>query len=976
MPENTYEGIWVDCIVHIIGWFQISAVLNTTSGNYFPETDNNGQPVSGPGWIAYEKPGASPGDIVIIYTLETTGANGAFVPVGWDTSTILWDLINPGGLSYFLEAQHFKVSVNKSDLITALPHAGGTYTPANPHNPFGHQDILWKNVTSYYGIPGPGNLDNPYFVRWAIPSFGVRLIIWTDECCLANAITTLPPAPPIDIPPPWTIDPGAPGPGTPTIGGGEGGGSGSIGMTPQPGQSEGISGLSFGNGRKGDNPSFRTLSPRSSSAFINKVPGTSPKHYNLSSSYQVSLYSAEDHPFGYRYRTGPNDLQVIRRAVPIGLPYQYKANSYIDEHLITKKDDKFIISATPATLASIGIGASTAAVALSATTSRSQPTPNLRGSASQNAPNASGGQSDTVKRTTQYDALEGVPGLPGARVDQRSLGGFNNRRFTTAADVDFDTSKYMANAGVQGRSADVLQKDNYKASKDLKSSSKGNATTNLAGLSQRSIELNASIKNSTFTKGYAQSRQPRFNGINISKASRIRAHGKLQNIKDPNNRFDISFMPLRSVSDAGPPGILSIVRGNVEGAVTVILRQSFFVNSNNSSYGVVLDASPIEFGMVNPPTPGTYVIANPTCLPGQGSLPDIVAGGNTWAFAQLVVTLLTTEGVTIAQSVYTYSPSHQGDTDIIAPNRLPVGLMRDLDINSSANTTYEGTFSQTAANQAEWYKAEPSVIVERTAGNTNSTVSIVLKSTVTALTQVPSFRPLLEIYNDNVLITNDESLSAFVGGPCGALPGWINPSTSTALANGGTHTACLGTAGLGGAGGTSAYIVNSAGIIQSGPYNPGIYAGTHQCFLCFKYNAVNGITDSTYINSDTNYRIRVYNNGPSSSLYGYVLYTSGLKVKAPGNFLSLGSDGYIDGTFTSHHCNQMLKIRNANNGQEVERFSDYINGRIYLGSGSFPGYGANSSLRLQATYGDTIKVFRPGYDNLYSSENLVAEFTI
>ena len=190
------------------------------------------------------------------------------------------------------------------------------------------------------------------------------------------------------------------------------------------------------------------------------------------------------------------------------------------------------------------------------------------------------------------------------------------------------------------------------------------------------------------------------------------------------------------------------------------------------------------------------------------------------------------------------------------------------------------------------------------------------------------------------------------------------------------NTTGPGNSGLGGKGGTSAFITDQYGNINSGPFNPSLYGGTHQCYLLFKYSEVSAINDRDPISQGTNYRIRVYNNGPYSDKYGYVLYTTGLRIPAPSGAITV-SNGQASGTIATYHCNQLIKIRNKRTGIEVERMSNWINGSVELAAGptdSGPTWGPE--IRLDAIVGDVLEIFRPGYDNLYSSENLVGELTV
>lgn len=956
------QGIWVDCIIKVIGWFQISNNLNINTNNYLPETDASGNPVSGDGWVSYEKPGAQPGDIVIIYSLQTIPFDGTILP-NVNISNVVWDLINPHGVDYFYDTYNYKYSVNPGDLVSYFPHAAGPLGPTNPDNPLGFLDILWKRATSYYELPGPGNTDNPLFVRQAIPSFGVRVTVWTNNCCIANELTTLPPSPPPpEIPPP--PPPEEPGPPTDTDIPNEGGSGGVINAT-----SKSIGGRinsSFGNSNKGDNPSFRSYRNLGTRKYVAKIPGTSPLHWNFDSSYIRSVYDDESKTFKTSYRAGNSDLKEVRNAVPVGLDYQLKYGNNINIASLNKSKNQFFITASEGVLENLGL-IRNASYNLSSIKTKLQEIAGSRGSNSNLVVNK--GSSDLEKLNNVFNRIENRIDLSSNSATAKTLGGFN--RELRSSDY---ASKFISKIGIQPRNSEVINSENSLSAKENLSDGKGRVYSGLGGITNRGIQIRNGLSKSIFKEGYTNSFQKRIKGIDISKASK--SHGNIINeaIKDESNKYSIDHMNLKSVNDLGPAGVLVVIKGkNIEHEHTLILKQSFFVKTQSSQYSIVIASYPMTFGVVNPVTPGFYAIATPICLPDQGSLPDIIANGITWTFSQLISTLQDLEGNIISQQVSSFLPSLSGDADIVSPNKLPVGLMRDLDLLDTSNTTYEGTISSLAPDQSNWHLYEPSVILQRSTPDTNSTVSLVLKSTIAGLSNNPPIRPIIELYNNSILLSSGP-LSAFVGGPCSALPGWYDVITGTGKSNGGSHTACLGSAGLGGAGGSSAYIKDSNGIILSGPYNPAVYAGSHQCFLSFKYGA--GVTDSSFINTSTDYRLRVYNNGPPSDLNGYGIFTAGLKIKPVTASISVDTGSYLMGYIATNHCNQIIKIRNITKNKEIERQSNHINGNIDLGSGSFAGFGAQSSLRLEANTGDVINLYRPGYDNLYSSRNLIASITV
>jgi hypothetical protein len=443
-------------------------------------------------------------------------------------------------------------------------------------------------------------------------------------------------------------------------------------------------------------------------------------------------------------------------------------------------------------------------------------------------------------------------------------------------------------------------------------------------------------------------------------------------VTDPLERFKISFVPLRLMNGGTPtPAVMSIIEANVDTSLTLLVGNTFTINTSQGATTYSMGSQAVEFGRFNPVQPGMYVISNPLCTPGQGFMPDIIAGGQTWNFAQLITTLMTIEGSVLAQNVYTFNPAPANATDIVAPNKLPIGLMQSMDLATTAEFNYEGTVAYGGAEQSVWYKSEPSVIV--TPISATQTVSIVLKSTVTALTQTPPFRPVLELYNDSAIsrdpyvVTAAESV--FIGSSLSQYPGWFNSPFAS-------NTTGPGNSNLGGKGGTSAFVVDSNGNIVSGPFNPGLYAGTHQCYLLFKYSSISSLNDRDPVSQGTNYRIRVYNNGPYSDKYGYVLYTSGLRIPAPVGSIAVSS-GKASGTIVTYHCNQLLKVRNRRTSQEIERMSNWNDGAIELAAGpTDSGITWGPEIRLDAIPGDVLEIFRPGYDSLYSSENLIGEIAI
>src|SRR3990167_9302869 len=142
---------YADCALRFIGWFQVSGNLDNTSGLFFPETAIDGSYVSGPGWQAFKVPGGDPGDIVAIYDLSMlTSLGGAVSNNAAVVGQVLWDLVNPCGLSYWVQNYSGRMCVNRSDIISQFPHPANPLIQPNPWNPNGQPYLIWKRVTSYY----------------------------------------------------------------------------------------------------------------------------------------------------------------------------------------------------------------------------------------------------------------------------------------------------------------------------------------------------------------------------------------------------------------------------------------------------------------------------------------------------------------------------------------------------------------------------------------------------------------------------------------------------------------------------------------------------------------------------------------------------------------------------------------------------------------------------------------------------------
>ena len=1022
------SSTYVDCQATIVGWFQISDRLNPSTNNYIPETNRDGTPISGPGWVAYEKPGAMPGDVVIIYRVMTITSTMTAGSGGANFSNVLWDLLDPCGLSYFTTQYSFKSCISKSDLVSLLPHAGGPLTPNNPDNPYGDQDILWRNVTTQYGLPGPGNSSNPSFIRWVLPGFGIRILFWTDSCCVFDQVI-----PPINVPdiptiapvPVPTPSPGGPGSG-PGIGGGIPGGGGFGGpagpsggagapggggfggpaggstggkrrrpggvvvpLDPQPPiRKPGTGGTTPGNNNvPGANEGDPTPSPdlpevntptvlvSSGPSTRFRRPGIAPIRRNYQDTDQVSYYSSNGAM--YVKRTNPNDLGIYARAVRVGPRALYIRNGGMDHAKLYTNTMRtaWLPSLTQEELASYGISLSIAGDAAATITKpiTSSPAGNESNVSSQETLIMGGIQPNQNSATALPIRSRGDAPL---RTPDQTRGGYKSERELTYTDLGASLHQSIPRDIGQITSYRSGQ-SNPRAGKFTQLTTKGGdqrAVEDRVGIQRRSPNIiNGSVVAARLGSEMALVKR---NQLSIKTLNKTTEPIRLENIKDKNNKYSVT--PIRLSSGNGFT-FLVLIEGNVDSnREEVQLVTNAYVRQENgeASYLSVGGTGFITFGITNPPQPGQYVIANPVCMPGQGSVPDIIAGGQQWSFMQLVFTLLDINSTLIAQSVVSFLPAPAGATDVEAPNRLPRGLMSDLGLADTSVPHYDGTYVYNGANQANWFMSEPSIVVEKI-GTSSTTATVVLKATVDALSATPPFRPLLEIYDNALLLSSSNALTAFIGGPCLALPGWYNPIGNVARASGGIHTACPGSNGLGGAGGTSAYVTDSLSQVISGPYNPAMYAGTHQCFLCFKGN------DASLISTSSAYRIRVYNNGPASSDYGYALYFANLKIKQAVGNLTIDAAGNLAGSIKTYHCCHILKIKNINTGEEIERFSAWEDGTIYIGTGPAGASSGGNNIffssntdSLAAQPGDTIVVYRPGFNNNYASERVVLEVTL
>lgn len=1008
---NNSTSTLVDCVIKIVGWFQISGQLNPNTNNYRPEVGSNGQPISGPGWVSYEKPGASPGDIVVIYTLQTLAINGS-LPSATQLASVLWELITPGGLAYWTHHAGIKSVVSPSDIISNFPHAGGVMSPINPDNPYGQPDILWKNVTTQYQLPGPGNVNNPSLIRGVLPGFGIRVLVWTNSCCIATNLTmrpanppTIPPTNPTPTPSPGTPIPGLPVPSVPpqvpgVPGGGstprggttpdtlegnpnQGGGTqhsfagiaspSSVNTTIASGDEEKMSGTAKKTPQAAKDPQPFDYTTNSLTRNIQQrvPPGMSPPQRGGSTNEQRSYVNVPlNHPFPWVNKVGDYDYHMSSRARPAGTRYISVKEGGIDARLIGRRID-WNITTTIETLNAIGLspnyikngvrvqyGSKPLVVAPSG---RSTEVVSADRDALENE------QLNTPKKTA--DPADGSGGLYFNQ--KRSINGSYIDVQRDSSDISLLVSPRIVSTK-DSQIASISKRGVVDAKKLTKTSTKGrlhsksSGSQDIVALNRRTIDTSRAIQATRF--GSAQHTILRNTGPSLLDITKVSSPPKLERIKDSSNQFEVKPILYRS----GPNwAYVTIISANVSSEKEVILKQTAYIYTKNGYIAASLgNSGVITFGRVNPVMPGMYVVGNPSCLPGQGSLPNIIAGGQTWDFMVLVSTLINLEGQIITQQLTSFLPAGPTDIEVQAPNRLPVGLMRDLEITNSYNYLYDGTYAYRGSDQAYWYMNEPSIIVERSNSVANESVAIVLKSTIQSQQQENPFRPILEIYN-NTNLTGAGAYANMIKGPCNAIPGWYDTSINTGYIIGGNHTACPGSLGYGGAGGSSAYIVDNFGQITSGPYNPAVYGGTHQNFLYFRYDPANPSTsDSIYIEgSSTKYRIRVHNNGPATEHNGYVLFTSGLKIPSMGYSLSILS-GELQGSITTYHCNQTLKIVNDRTSQQIERQASYLDGTVTFGANT------DANNRLDIMTGDTIKVYRPGFDNEYNSLSLIFEATI
>jgi hypothetical protein len=999
--QDDVLAIWSDCILTVVGWFQVSGVLNPATNKYKPETDSSGNPVSGPGWVAYEKTGASPGDIVIIYTVKTIIHSSSNIVVN-QFSSVLWDLLDPGGLSYWTESGAFKSIVSKSDLITQFPHPGDPILPVNPENPNGLPDILWKNVTSQYDLPGPGHPTNNWFIREVLPGFGLRVLVWSDSCCIAANQTMRPiwvptgpgaPRPPT-IPVPGV--PGGPGIPIPPPGGGlpPGGGGPLSGALPPSylgsmpprysgqmaaSELEQYPVLTWVIPNKVLDPHNQEPDPTIYDSYLyrnlnSQLPaGLSPiPRPSINSPQPSFINSPINNPLPWVNKAGEYDINLSSMARPAGVRYLKLTEAKIPSRFLVDRV-VWTMSAPKEVLLGLGV-------------SGHVPTEGKRvylsGTDLSSAPGGRSG-SNLNARKTEVSIRES--NYPNVSADPKNLGQLNRHGIPRqtmkgvridppieSSDVSELSSPKIVQAGNSSFSR-VKNKRRIISRSNVKQTSKGKVTVDQSGnpaissLRKRTFDI-ARSRNATYA---ASSQKDIMNkaGPSLVDINKVLVAPDVRNIPDPNNQFKISPIVYRGGDNWK---YVTIVEGNVTSRKDVVLQQAAYVQGSGGDGMMAANlgsSGAMNFGGGDSSAtlPALYAIANPICLPGQSSLPNIIAGGLSWDFMTLVSTLYTLEGNIITQNSMNFLPAAPGDVDVVAPNRLPVGLMRDLELSSTEEFLYDGTCDVLSTDSFTWYEVEPSVLFRRKGGDQKS-VTLVLKATTQAMSQANPFRPLMEIYEDATLQSSGP-LVGFVGGPCGASPGWyLNGSQRPG--GGGVHTACPGMSGYGGAGGTSAYTVDQYGQILTGPYNFGVYPGTHQCFLYFKYDPTQiTSSDSTYIQDATNYRLRVYNNGPMSNLNGYVIYGENIEIVPPNANLSIDS-GIVSGTIVTNHCCQTIKIVNDRTKRQIERRSDWQDGTVFLNPEA-----AEESI-LYAVPGDVIKIYRPGFDNQHGSNSLIGEFTL
>lgn len=961
--STNVSSVFTDCILDVIGWFQVSGIKNPQTNNYLPEYNSSGLPVSGPGWVSYEKPGASPGDIVLLYRLSTVGEN----------INAIWDLLSPGALSYWTDTYSVKSHVSKTDIVSKLPHPGSHLSPFNPDGPDGHNDLIWKNVTSQYSLPGPGNSIYPQYIRELLPEFGIRMVVWTDSCCYAlNNSVGIPSTPPV-VPPPNPPSPPSPPTGPPPFGGPV--------ITPGPGG--GTPGTGGGGLLIPDRVGFvdtPLLPPISTDTGRSDIPvsGETPLWLNNTGHRRGDLSEVTV--------TGKAKATVQR--VPISRTSS--GAPVVGSDVVGNKDirpgsgmPKIVERGKESFMTSKNNG-------MHNKLSLSEIDYQVKRRAYQPGNSYLNIREGQVQNHESYKEVSWVPSLSESTIRELGLSNYNvlqdstsivNRRISNPITPLVDVSSNIKS----DFSGQIVEKTN---------TNKPVTTTENRGISQKSKVNFNSVKESKLSEGSLFSKDTsglnrgsflnrgkilneiRDNSVKFanSNAGIIRSKGKpvielkrtnetvtSKVIKDISKTFTVT--PVFYGSGDGI-NLTTIINGNTTCPCDVILLQSAIVQSDSGRFIADLgNSGTIRF---DAGTSESYMIGTNACLPGEGSLPDVIANGVTWSFMTIVSTLINLQGNVIAQNINTIYPSSMNDIDVVAPNKLPIGVMRDLEITNASSFLYDGIFNKRSVDQLEWYRSEPHFIFERT-GSTSSSVSIVLKATVTSQSQGTPFRPVMEVYADTTLKSSG-SLAAFIGGACGLNPGWVKADGSIRDI-GSNHNMCVGSSGIEGAGGSSSYVINEVGNVVSGPYNPSVYGRTHHCYHYYKYDSSNPSGDSSLIAASTKYRLRVHSNGPTNEFNGYGIISSGIRIPAASSVIQV-TDGKLYGSITTYHCNQILKVVNETTGEEVERRSNWDDGTISF-SLSTP-----ASALLSVSIGDKIKVFRPGFNGLYNINSLIYEFTV
>ncbi len=989
-PGTNIEDTLIDCALEIIGWFQISGTLNTTTNNYLPETDQFGQPIRGDGWVAYEKPGAMPGDIVVIYRLNTISRLG--------NSNALWQLVNPGGLTYWTSSYDMKMHVSPSDIRSLFPHPGEPLAPINTDNPNRNLDVLWRNVVSQYDLPGPGNSNNPFFIRQSLPDFGIRMIVWTDSCCHVINNSISPPKPPVTPPPiappvgppvsppspppvigPPSNPPGIGGGGGPGGGGGAGGGGGSPGYGgPQGGSTVNrrtpiaVTGELGGDKAISGQPSvivggqiisqpilpgeytslIRTepLLPRSPLGYRNSTDYSSYNQEVVTAPYTKpgvppvkridagSLTPVSENQVANDKRLSETDYFLTVNARIPSVSFDLMKEGGIESKRLTR-EVRWNPVVSEVQMNDLGLSNFNVAQGIAASNLGSNiPVPGVglvsSVSSDRHAPNKS--ISDPI--TPPIIQKSAIPEfLDGSRVVK-----------VTTPNRDNPHSDSVVSQKNRSR---IVEKKPLKPTENSSVVSKNNGIQGSSLLTSPTIptkQNNAKIGNTNAAILSIKAKRP----LGLIKTNESI---DLSSYEDANGNFEIRPIIYNSIDGSN---MITVVCGKADTRKDMVLTQTAYINSSEGTYIANLgNSGPIRFGGSNS---NVYMVGSPSCLPGPGNLPDVIAGGRTWSFISIVSHLATLQGAPVAQSVTNFYPISPSDTHTIAPNKLPVGVMRDLEIVDSSRFIYDGCFDKRGASQLEWYYSEPHFIFERV-GSADKSVTLVLKATVTSQQQSNQFKPVMEIYANDTLISSGSLVSFVTKTPLGK-PGWVNPDGSY-MPVGSLNNSPLGSTGIRGAGGSNAFVITAFGQITDGPYNPSIYGTTHHSFMYFP------VADASYIAASTKYRLRVHNNGPANEFNGYSVFGSNIRIPAVTTTGLTRTNGLLYGSIKTFHCNQIFKIVNVTTGQEVERKTNWQDGTIVFDTNT------PAASLLSISSGNTIRLYRPGFDNNFNSRSLVYEFT-